>query len=71
MKRGASAKVEGTDLESFGQENKKARSRSWDPTETLKYAHELQGKVIISVAQQDRGQGSLARTTGSKGVTLE
>lgn len=45
--------VEGIDLESFGQENRKARPRSWDPTEMFKNAHRLQGKVVTSVAQQD------------------
>lgn len=58
-------------MESFGQENRKARPRSWDPTEILKDAHGLQSKVVASVAQKDRGWGGLARTTGSKDVALE
>ena len=62
--------VEGIDLESFGQENRKARPRSGDPTEMLKDARGLQGKVVTSVVQQDKGWGRLARTTESKDVAL-
>lgn len=69
--KGSLGQVEGIDLESFEQENRKARPRSWDPTEILKYAHGLQGKVVTSKAQQDRGRGGLARDSGSKDVALE
>lgn len=53
VKKSSFGQVEGIDLESFGQENRKARPRGWDPTEMFKNAHRLQGKVVTSVAQQD------------------